>query len=204
MGPRRRHPRRGRHRARRAWPICTRWPSEWKELTEVLEQAGRRARPIPTSADPDLQAPRPHLGREAVARAQLARELAEGPGDRSAGRRRAARDRRQLQERGRLGRAVADAAPPDPGRPAGRQRHRARRAEGAVLAARRARGRDADAHAGGDRRLARGAGARRGATSARSPPSSACSCRRRAGRRRSTSSSGARRRSPARTSASTS
>ena len=42
-------------------------------------EAGRgHARP--GREDPDLQAPRPHLGREAVARAQLARELAEGPG----------------------------------------------------------------------------------------------------------------------------
>ena len=113
---------------------------EWKELTEVLEKQVV-ATPDPERAHPDLQAPGPHLGREAVARAQLARELAEGPGDRSAGRRRPARDRRQLQERGRLGGAVAGAAPPDPGRPAGRQRHRARRAQGAVLAARRARGR---------------------------------------------------------------
>ena len=148
-------------RARRAWPICTRWPASGSELTEVLEKQVV-ATPDPEAQHPDLQAPGPHLGREAVARAQLARELAEGPGDRSAGRRRPARHRRQLQERGRLGGAVAGAAPPDPGRPAGRQRHRARRAQGAVLAARRARGRHADAHAGRDRRLARGAGARRG------------------------------------------
>ena len=134
---------------------------EWKELTEVLEkQVARDARS--RGAHPDLQAPRPHLGREAVARAQLARELAEGPGARPAGRRRPARDRRELQERGRVGGAVAGAAPLDPGRTARWQRYRARRAEGAVLAARRARRRHVDADAGRDRRLARGAGARRG------------------------------------------
>ena len=45
----------------RAWPICTRWPSEWKELTEVLEQAGRGDRRS-RGADPDLQAPRAASG----------------------------------------------------------------------------------------------------------------------------------------------
>ena len=44
---------------------------------------------------PAVQAPGPHLGREAVARAQLARELAAGAGDRSAGRRGPARHRRR-------------------------------------------------------------------------------------------------------------
>ena len=108
---------------------------EWTRADRGPREAGgghRRRR----GADPDLQAPGPDLGREAVARAQLARELAEGPGDRSAGRRRAPRHRRQLPERGRLGGAVAGAASSDPGRPAGRQRDRERRAEGAVRAAR--------------------------------------------------------------------
>ena len=134
---------------------------EWKPLTEVLDKQVA-ATVDDRGEDPDLQAARAHLGREAVARAQLARELAEGPGDRSAGRRRAPRDRRQLPQRGRLGRAVAGAAPADPGRPAGWQRHRERRIEGAVRAARRARGRDPHAHAGRDRRLARGPGAGHG------------------------------------------
>ena len=77
---------------------------EWNELTEVLEKQ------VAATADVEAKIPiykrlGPHLGREAVARAQLARELAEGPGDRSAGRRRAARDRRQLPERRAPGRS---------------------------------------------------------------------------------------------------
>ncbi len=159
VGPRRRHPRRGRDRAVGAG----RSARDGRRVERADRGAGEAGHRDAGSrcAHSDLQAPGPHLGREADARAQLARELAEGSGDRSAGRRRLARDRLQLQERGRLGRAVADAAPPDPGGPAGWQRHRARRAQGAVLAARRARRRDADADAGRHRRLARGAGARR-------------------------------------------
>ena len=62
---------------------------EWKELTEVLEKQVL-ATPDPEARIPIYKRLGPHLGREAVARAQLARELAEGPGDRPAGRRRPA------------------------------------------------------------------------------------------------------------------
>ena len=144
----------------RAWPICTRWPSEWNELVEVLEQQ------VVATPDPEAQIPiYKRLGRiwgEKLTRERNSLEswqkvLEIDPQDVDALR----AHRRELQAAQALGGAVADAAPPDRGRPAGRQRHRARRAQGAVLAARRARGRDPDADAGGDRRLARGAGARR-------------------------------------------
>jgi len=71
-----------------AWPICTSSPPSGKGAHRGPREAGRgdlRSR----RQDPDLQAPRPHLGREAQPRAELARELAEGPRARPAGRRRA-------------------------------------------------------------------------------------------------------------------
>ncbi len=108
-------------------------------------------------AHPHLQAARPHLGREAVARAELARELAEGSGDRSAGRRRPAGHRRQLPKRRGVGGAFAGAPSPHSGGSAGGQRGGGRRAERAVCPARRARRRHPDAHPGRHRCVARGA-----------------------------------------------
>ena len=77
---------------------------EWKELTEILEQLVVAVEDV-DAKHPDLQAAGTDLGREAGARAQLARELAEGAGARSAGRRRPARHRRQLQIGRGLGRS---------------------------------------------------------------------------------------------------
>ena len=89
VGPRRRHPRRGRHRAFGPGRSARDGGRVERADRGAGEAGPRDARS--RGAHPDLQAPGPHLGREAVARAQLARELAEGPGDRSAGRRRPAR-----------------------------------------------------------------------------------------------------------------
>ncbi len=132
---------------------------EWNPLTEVLEKQ------VAATADGEARIPiYKRLGRiwgEKLSRERNSLEswqkvLEIDPQDVDALRAIAA----NYRSAGRLGGAVAGAAPSHPGRPAGRQRDRERRAQGAVRAARRARGRHPHAHAGRDRRLARGARAR--------------------------------------------
>ena len=112
---------------------------EWRELTEVLDNQ-IRATAAPHGSHPAVQAAGAHLGREAAARAQRARVLAAGAGDRPQRRRGPAGHRRQLPDRRAPGRScptpcsrLIDLGTDGPGR---------RGAEGAVLAAGRAGGRD--------------------------------------------------------------
>ena len=149
------------------WPICTRWPASGRELTEVLEKQ------VAATADAEAQIPiYKRLGRiwgEKLSRERNALEswqkvLEIDPQDVEALRAIAA----NYRSAGRLGGAVADAAPAHRGRPAGRQRHRERRAEGAVTRSSvSSRATTLMRTAGRHRRLARGPASSTPRTSAR-------------------------------------
>ena len=185
-------PRRRSRRRWPAWPTCTRRRSEWKELTEVLEKqvGGHAAIPRPRSRSTSAWgASGARSCRASATRSRAGRRCWSSirrtstpcgpspPTTRSAG---------AWEELSQALRRLIQVGP------AGRQRHRARRAEGAVRAARRARGRDPDAHAGLDRRLARGAGARRARLPRAGGPREAVHAGGALGGGASTSSSGAR------------